>query len=164
MEIPDPNSKDAKNFAGRRLSAYIKRMFLKKDSTVKNEDIRKVFPQYSEGNIRNRLKEVAEYVLLAALIFFTPETLKDLRTYRAPRYKRGTIKDSIKRHNFDNGQWELKPGVKLTQRDVENELTPEDLCIHELTQATVQRLQDFGYVWVALYVTSVRRPALWNLE
>jgi hypothetical protein len=190
MEIPDPNSKEAKNFAGRRLSAYIKRLFLssKKPVAVKNEDIRKVFPQYTEGNIRNRLKEVAEYApsrtahapLMssnwAQMVFIgcrggssnkstvrcgmgVPGHHDAHRIFCCGlfRYKRGTIKDNVKRHNFDNGQWELRSDVKLTSRDVESELTPEDVCIHEQAQATVQRLRDFG--WVLCRIYSIARQA-----
>jgi len=45
VEVPPPNSKEAKSFPARRLSAYIKRAFLKKGVAVKNADISRVFPQ-----------------------------------------------------------------------------------------------------------------------
>ena len=41
-------------------------------------------------------------------------------------------------------QWELRSDVKITAKDIEAELTPEDMCVYELLIATVQRLKDMG--------------------
>lgn len=118
VEVPPPNSKEAKSFPARRLSAYIKRAFMKRGFVVKSADISRVFPQYTEGSIRNRLKEVAEYI-------------------------RGANKpDGVKKS--DTGQWELRSDVEITAKDIEAEFTPEDMCVYELLNATVQRLKDMG--------------------
>lgn len=120
LEVPSPNSKDAKAFPSKRILAHIKRIFLKKGAYTCIEDMRNTFPTYNEPNIRNQLRSVGDY----------------------NRTRRDTTKQ---RGNLDNGQWELKEGLKLTAKEVDEELTPEDVCLHEAMLAAEQRLKDYGY-------------------
>eukprot|EP00041_Stephanoeca_diplocostata_P030015 m.898334 g.898334 ORF g.898334 m.898334 type:complete len:1321 (-) comp23673_c0_seq2:1169-5131(-) len=122
LEIPAPNSKEAKMFAIKRLSVYIQRLFLcDADAVVRVEEIRHVFPTYSETNIRKRLRDVATFT-------------------------RGIDMETSSRNAFDNGAWERDRSKELpTDAALQAELTPEQVCTYEAMLAAVQRIRDMGY-------------------
>lgn len=122
LDVPAPNSKEAKNFAIKRLSVYIQRLFLcDADAVVRVEEIRQVFPTYSEANIRKRLRDVATFT-------------------------RGIDTETSSRNAFDNGAWERDRCKDLpTDAALQADLTPEEVCTYESMLAAVQRIRDMGY-------------------
>lgn len=66
IEVPAPNSKKANTYLRNRLTQYIHRQFRtarreSDDPCIRVETIRKAFSDFSEANVRKRLKEVAEF-------------------------------------------------------------------------------------------------------
>ena len=64
IDVPGPNSKKATNYSRDFLMVFLFRLFLRSTVSPKKirmEEVRKAFPALSEGSIRKRLKQCAEF-------------------------------------------------------------------------------------------------------
>jgi len=133
VEVPRPLSKQCKDFQDNRMSVHIQREFLPNKKgvrpAIKTEQIKSVFPSYTDMYIRQRIKEFAV----------------TLRDYRA---KRGSNVSEEIRNMTDTGQWiwnEENGDNTVTQTKLEKELTPDEVCAYEAMLASAYRLKEMGW-------------------
>ena len=64
IDVPGPNSKKATNYSRDFLMVFLYRLFLQSTvvpKKIRMDEVRKAFPSLSEGSIRKRLKQCAEF-------------------------------------------------------------------------------------------------------